>query len=38
MSVRKLKGMIPEFKLTANPRIIDVSYHDFHGFPVVNWY
>jgi hypothetical protein len=23
---------------TANPRIIDVRYHDFNGFPVVDWY
>ncbi len=24
--------------LTANLKIIDVRYHDFNGFPVVNWY
>ncbi len=23
---------------TANLKIIDVRYHDFNGFPVVNWY
>ncbi len=25
-------------KITANPIIIDVRYHDCNGFPVVNWY
>jgi hypothetical protein len=24
--------------ITANPRMIDVRYHDFNGFPAVNWY
>jgi hypothetical protein len=23
---------------TADPKIIDVRYHDFNGVPVVNWY
>ncbi len=33
MRVRSKQGIH-----TANLKIIDARYHDFNGFPVVNWY